>query len=110
MRYYRSTEKYTIYSSFLCFNFIQKPTEYLPNLLATKPRQIDVPKRLAQITRRNYLPNPSATPARGFYLPESSAIPARGIDLPENPPLPRSESPSKTWPAIPPPLPPTGSL
>ncbi len=33
------------------------PTEYLPNLLAMKPRQIDVPERLAQMTCRNDLPN-----------------------------------------------------
>ncbi len=85
-----------------------KPTEYLPNLLATKPRQIDVPEGLAKIICRNNLPNPSATPARGFYSPELGAIPARGIDLPERAPLPRSESPGKTRPATPPP-PPTGS-
>jgi hypothetical protein len=69
-------------SLFFCFDSILKnPLNDLPNLLATKPRQIGMPEWLAKITCRNNLPKSSATPARGFSLPELGAIPARGIDL-----------------------------
>jgi hypothetical protein len=57
-----------------------------------------------------YLPNSSATPARGFYLPELVRFQLTGLTCQSNPSLPRSGSPSKIRPAIPPPLPPTGSV
>jgi hypothetical protein len=50
--------------SFASISF-QKPTGYLPNLLATIPRQIDVPEGLAKITRQNNLPQQLAEPKCG---------------------------------------------
>ncbi len=79
-----------------------KPTECLPNLLATKPRQIDLPERLAKIIRRNNLLNLSVTPAHGFNLPELGVIPTRGIDLPEKTPLPAQNPQARPGPRSPP--------
>jgi hypothetical protein len=55
---------------------LKNPPNELPNLLATKPCQIEVLEWLAKITRRNNLPNSNATPARGFSLPELGAVSA----------------------------------
>ena len=56
MWYYRFTEYTQFTLLFFTSISFQKPTEYLLNLLATKPRQIDVPERLVQMTCRNDLP------------------------------------------------------
>jgi hypothetical protein len=56
MRHYRFTEYTQFTLLFFTSVSFQKPTEYLPNLLAMEPREIDVPERLAQMTCRNDLP------------------------------------------------------
>ncbi len=56
MQHYRFTEYTQFTLLFFTSISFQKPTEYLPNLLAIKPRQIVVPEKLAQMACRNDLP------------------------------------------------------
>jgi hypothetical protein len=80
MQHYRSTELYTIYSSFLCFDFILKN---LLNKSAKFNRGKTSPNWDAKISCQTPVRTQPAELGRHFPPPKSDAILAPGIDLPE---------------------------